>query len=45
MNLAVNARDAMQNGRKLIVETKVEALDELYARKHPEVQPGSFVLI
>ena len=45
MNLAVNARDAMPNGGKLVVETRAEVLDKQYAKNHLEVHPGSFVLI
>jgi signal transduction histidine kinase/CheY-like chemotaxis protein len=45
MNLAVNARDAMPKGGKLIIETQNSQLDALYAASHPEVTPGPFVLI
>lgn len=45
MNLAVNARDAMPKGGKLIIETQTSHLDASYAASHPEVIPGPFVLI
>jgi len=45
MNLAVNARDAMPNGGKLIVETQSCYLDETYAATHSEVSPQAYVLI
>src|SRR5271166_135693 len=35
MNLAVNARDAMPNGGKLIMETGVFDFDESFAHEHP----------
>jgi len=44
MNLAVNARDAMPNGGKLIIETQPCYLDAGYAATHSEVTPGPFVL-
>ncbi len=43
MNLAINARDAMPNGGKLIIETEVCTLDESYAFKHKPVKPGTYV--
>ncbi len=43
MNLAVNARDAMPDGGKLIIETDSCELDESYALHHNPIRPGVYV--
>ena len=45
MNLAVNARDAMPKGGKLIIETQASHLDETYTATHADVSPQAYVLI
>ena len=45
MNLAVNARDAMPNGGKLIIETENVELDTGRARRHTGFLPGLYVML
>jgi signal transduction histidine kinase/ActR/RegA family two-component response regulator len=42
MNLAVNAKDAMPEGGRFIVETANVTLDENYCMIHPEARPGEY---
>ena len=44
MNLAVNARDAMPSGGRLLIETENMVMDEKFVRRYPyPVQPGPYV--
>ncbi|MCA1868511.1 PAS domain-containing protein [Agrobacterium genomosp. 3] len=45
LNLAINARDAMDGFGKLTIEVGNAYLDDSYARLHQEVEPGQYVAL
>jgi PAS domain S-box-containing protein len=49
LNLAINARDAMNTGAgiagRLTIEANNAVLDDLYCRNHADVAPGQYVMI
>jgi len=45
LNLAINARDAMEGGGQLTIETANNSFDEQYAARHEDVEAGDYVVI
>jgi len=45
VNMAINARDAMPDGGKLLLETQKVVLDEAYAAANPGAAPGSYIMV
>lgn len=45
INLVLNARDALPKGGAIVFETRNVTLDEAFSTKHPEVEPGDYIML
>jgi two-component system, cell cycle sensor histidine kinase and response regulator CckA len=45
MNVCLNARDAMPDGGKLMIETEMEQVDEAFCRNYPQVTAGLYAVL
>ena len=45
MNLCVNARDAMPDGGRLLIELSNRHIDQRYIERHGELEPGNYVML
>jgi len=45
LNLIINARDAMHDGGRIVIETGVSTLDQDYIKLNPGIRTGEYVLV
>jgi PAS domain S-box-containing protein len=45
LNMAINARDAMDGPGKMTIEANNAVLDDMYSRQHEDVNPGQYVML